>query len=97
MSKQHEFIARMKSQLDEWTAELRALESKAENAQAGARDKYRQASKELHAKRVEAETKLEEIRHAGEETWGDLKEEVERSWAAFKAGVDAFRDFSDHS
>jgi hypothetical protein len=46
---------------------------------------------------VAAETKLEEIGRAGEESWEDLKDEVERTWTAFKASIDAFRDFSNHS
>ena len=97
MSKRDKFIARMKSQLEEGKAELHKLESKLENAQAGVRDKYRQIIEELHEKRLAAETKLEEIEHAGEEVWEDLREEAERTWTAFKAGMDVFRDFSDHS
>ena len=97
MSKRDKFIARMKLQLEEGKAELHKLESKVGNAQAGVREKYWQTIEELREKRVAAETKLEEIEHAGEEVWEDLKDEAERTWTAFKAGVDAFRDFSDHS
>lgn len=97
MSKRDKFIARLKSQLDEWTAELRELEYKAEQAGANVGHKYRQAIDELREKRADAETKLEQVKHAGEETWEDIKDEAERAWTAFKAGVDAFRDFSDHS
>ena len=97
MSKRDKFIARMKSQLDEGKAELHKLESKVGNAQAGVRAKYWQTIEELHEKRVAAETKLEEIESAGEEAWKDFKDEAERTWTAFKAGVDVFRDFLDHS
>jgi hypothetical protein len=41
--------------------------------------------------------KLEEIRHAGEEAWEDLRDDAERTWTAFKTALDALRDFSDHS
>ena len=71
------FIARMRSQLDAWSAELDKLESRTGHAR--------------------AENKLGEIEHAGEQTWLDLKDEVERAWVAFKLGLDALRDFSDHS
>ena len=97
MSKRDKYIARMKSQLGEWKAELQELESKAGNAQADVKDKYRKTIEELYEKRVAAETKLEEIGRAGEESWEDIKDEVERTWTAFKASVDAFRDFSNHS
>lgn len=97
MPDKDKFIAKIKSQLDEWTAELHKLESKAENAGADVRDKSRQAIEALHEKRVMAETKLEEIREAGEDSWEDLKDEAEKTWVAFKASIDTFRDFSDHS
>ncbi|MFZ0467979.1 MAG: hypothetical protein WAL92_03580 [Thiogranum sp.] len=97
MSKQDNFIAKMKSRLDEWNAELHELEARAERAEASARDKYRHALEELREKRWAAEMKLEEIRRAGEETWEDLSDDAERTWTAFKAALDAFRDFSDHS
>jgi DNA repair ATPase RecN len=87
----------MKLQLDEGKAELHKLEAKVGNARADVSEKYRRTIEELHEKRLAAETRLEEIRHVGEETWEDLKDEAERTWTAFKAGLDAFRDFSDHS
>jgi len=97
MSTQDKFIARMKSRLDEWNAELHELEARAESAEAYARDKYRHALEELREKRGAAEMKLEEIRRASEETWEDARDDAEKTWTAFKAALDAFRDFSDHS
>ena len=97
MSKQDNFIAKMRSRLDEWNAELHELETRAGSVEAYARDKYRHALEELREKRVAAEIKLEEIRHAGEETWEEVRDDAENTWTAFKAALDAFRDFSDHS
>ena len=97
MSKRDQFIAGMKSQLEEGKAELHKLESKVGNAQGGVRAKFWQTIEELREKRVAAETKLEEIELAGEEVWEDLKDEAERTRTAFKAGLDVFRDFLDHS
>ncbi len=97
MSKRDKFIARMKSQLEEGKAELYKLESKVGNAQEGVREKYLQTIRGLREKWVAAETKLEQIERSGEEVWGDLEEEAERTWTAFKAGMDVFRDFLDHS
>jgi hypothetical protein len=97
MSKRDEFVASMKSQLDEWGAELHKLEAKAGNAEAHLSERYRQAVAALRQKHLATETKLEEIRHSGEQSWEELKDEAERTWVAFKAGLDAFREFSDHS
>ena len=91
------YIARMKSQLDAWGAELHELESRAEHARAELRDKYRRTVEELRDTHAAAENKLRAIEHAGEESWEDLKDEVERAWAAFKVSLDALRDFSDRS
>jgi DnaJ-domain-containing protein 1 len=97
VSKRDRFIAAMKAHLDELSAELHRLEAKAGQAEAGARRKYRQATAELHQQRLAAEAKLEELHHAGEEKWPELREESEKIWTAFKAGLDALRDFSDHA
>ena len=97
MSTRDKFIARMKSQLDAWGAELHQLESRAGDARADLGDRYRQTIRELRDKQAAAEHKLREIEHAGEETWEDLRDEVERVWAALKASLDALREFSDHS
>ncbi|MGD2073591.1 MAG: hypothetical protein PVI91_11180 [Gammaproteobacteria bacterium] len=97
MSKRDRFIAGLKAQLDEWSAELHRLEARAGEVEAGARQKYRQAIAELHQQRLTAEAKLDELRHVGEEKWQELRDEAEKVWTAFKAGLDALRDFSDHA
>ena len=97
MTERDKFIARMKLQLEEGKAELQRLESKVGNAQASVREKYLQTIEELREKRVTAETKLEQIERSGEEIWEDFKDEAERTGTAFKASMEVFRDFLDHS
>jgi hypothetical protein len=97
MSARQKVIARMKAQLDAWSAELHDLEAKLDHVEAGTRDRYRRIIAELRQMREAAESRLEELKEAGEETWEEAREEAERTWTAFKAGVDAVRDFSDHS
>jgi DNA repair ATPase RecN len=97
MSKRDAFIASLKAQLDEWSEDLRKLEARVGKAETGVADKYRHAIAELHEKRAAAEAKLEALRHSSEETWEDHKDDAERIWTAFKAGLDVLRDFSDHA
>lgn len=97
MTGRDNFIARMKAQLEEGKAELHRLEARARDAQADIREKYHHTAEELHRKRLTAEAKLDTLRHAGEEAWEAHRDEVEKTWDAFKAGLDAFRDFSDHA
>ncbi len=94
MSKRKEVIARMKARLDEVKEELHRLEQK---IGLEARETSRKTLDELHEKRVTAESRIEELDEAGEEGWEHMKDEAEKTWKAFKAGVDTFRDFSDHA
>jgi len=91
------FIARMKAQLDDWSAELHSLEGKAGHLREDLRDSYRHAVQELHDRLTAVEARLGEIGHAGDDRWEHLRDEVERASKAFRAGLDAIREFSDHS
>jgi len=95
MSRKDDFIAGMQSRLAKWEAELNSLEAKLEGAEARVKDRYLHAVQALRDKHRAIESKLDQIRR--EDAWEELKDEVERIWVAFKAGVDAIRDFSDHS
>ena len=97
MSKQAEFVERMKSLLAKATAELHRLESRTEDLQSNASDKYRQAIDELHEKRIQAEDLLKNIERARESVWEHHSAEIEKTWTAFRAGIDTLHDFSDHS
>ena len=97
MSNRTVFIARLKAQLDEWSAELHRLEARVGKAGMDAGDKYRHAIDELRERKAAAEAKLDELSDAGEDTWEDLKDEAERIWKAFRVSLDVLRDFSDHA
>lgn len=94
MSKRKEIVTRLKAQLDEVKDDLHRLEQK---IGLEAREKSRKTLDELHDKRTAAESRIEELDEAGEEGWEHMKDEAEKTWKAFRAGVDAFRDFSDHA
>lgn len=91
MATKDEYIATMKAQLDEWSAEIDALEAKAHEVRDDAKEKYAQQLAALRVKREEGEKKLEEMREAGESAWEQVKAESEKAWAAFKDSVQAFQ------
>jgi predicted nucleic acid-binding Zn-ribbon protein len=95
MSRKDDFIAGMQSRLAQWGAELSRLEAKLEGAEARVKDRYLHAVQSLRDKHRAIESKLDKI--GREDSWEELRDEVERIQVAFKAGMEAIRDFSDHS
>lgn len=91
MSKKDEYVARMKQQLDDWSAEIDDLEAKAHAAKDQVKEKYQEQLGLLRAKREEGEIKLQEMRAATDSSWEKAKGEAENVWDALKAGLDAFK------
>ena len=86
-----EYVAKMKTRLDKWSAEMDALEEKAHKTQEEAKVKYQEQLVALRAKRLEGEEKLAAIKAATEDSWEELKAETENVWEAFKDSVHAFK------
>lgn len=91
MSTRDEYVAKLKTQLDEWSSEIGVLEEKARDVKAEALVKYQEQLSALRVKRDEGEAKLEEIKAAGESSWEQLKIETENVWQAFKDSALAFQ------
>ncbi len=85
-----EYVAKMKRQLDEWSADMSAWEANVHEVQADARLKYQQQLGELRAKWQEGEKKLDAVRTAGDDSWEQFKGESENVWGAFKDSARAF-------
>lgn len=71
MSTRALYIAKMKLQLAEMDVQLNRLEAKALDVQEGARDQYEAEIGKLHHQSTLAVAKLEAIKAAGEDTWGN--------------------------
>jgi hypothetical protein len=84
MSKRDEFIAKLKTKLDEWNTDLDDLEKKAQNAGAEFKHKYEKQIVELRAKRDEATSKLQQVQNAGGEAWESIKDGMENAWTSLK-------------
>ncbi len=86
-----EYVAKMKQQLDKWSAEMDTLEAKVHKTKEDAKVKYQEQLSALHTKRLEGEKKLEAIKSATEDSWEQLKAEAENVWEAFKDSVHKFK------
>jgi len=71
------YVDKMKAKLDEWNAELDALEAKVRGASADARVKYERQINIARSHRDEIHGKLDELRDSSEGAWDDLKQGVE--------------------
>lgn len=79
------------AQLDEWKADVARFKARAAGAKADAQIEMKKRLEELDHAMHEAGTRLGELAAAGEEKWGVAKKNVETTWAALKAGIDAAR------
>jgi len=82
-----EYIAKLKSQIDQWNAEAAKWEGKAKQAQAGAQAEYARQLEQYRARREAAMGELKRVQSASADAWKDMMQGAD---AAFKSMRDAF-------
>ena len=90
-SKKDQYVQKLHSKLDEWSAEIDKMKAEADKAGAESRIEYQNQIKNLQQKRQEAEKKVDELRSAGGGAWEDLKAGVQLSWEAMEEAVKSAR------
>ena len=91
MTKRDDYIAKMKTQLDELNAKMTQVENKAQEAKDDARAKYKEEMAKLRHQSKIASGKLEELRIAGEDTWETMVAEMEKMRDAFTHSFNYFK------
>ena len=91
MTRKDEYVQKLHTKLDEWSAEIDKLKAKADKAGAESRIEYQNQIKNLQQRRREAEKKVDELRSAGEGAWEDLKAGAELAWDAMEEAVKSAR------
>lgn len=84
MEKREEYQGNMEAQLSEWGAEIDNLQARADRATADTRQDYYDEIAVLRAKQTSMQAKLQELRAANNDAWGDLKDGLDRSWRQVK-------------
>jgi uncharacterized coiled-coil DUF342 family protein len=87
MADKDAYVQKLHAKIDEWNAEIDKLKAKADQAEADARTNYSKEVENLKSKRREAEKKLDEVRHAGEGAWEDLKAGAQSAVDAMEAAL----------
>ena len=96
MTTRDDFVENLKSQLDTWNSEIAKFEATVEAAQADAKAKLQEQLEEMHKQREKAVATLNEMQHAGEEAWEEMRKGTEDAWTAlteaFKRAQSKFED-----
>lgn len=86
MSKRHEYLEKLKAQLEEWQYDIDRLEAKMEDVQGEAKTKMDQTLTDLKAKQKDVQAKFKKIEEAAEDAWGDVRDGLELAWDSLKLG-----------
>ena len=87
MTNRDEYLAKLKSQLDQWNAEATKWESKVKDAQAGMKAEYQRQLEQYHKRRDAALAELRKVQGASAEAWSEMAQGAD---AAFKGMQEAF-------
>jgi recombinational DNA repair ATPase RecF len=87
MEIQEAYKQKMAAQLKEWSAQIKLLEAKAENAGADIKVKRAEVLDELHAKHRAASDKYQELGKASGEAWEQVKVTADKIWEDLRTGI----------
>jgi Zn-dependent M32 family carboxypeptidase len=82
-----EYVARLKSQIDNWNAEAAKWEAKAKEAQAGMQAEYQRQLAQFRTRRDTAVNEMQRLQNASADAWKDMMQGAD---AAFKSMQAAF-------
>jgi hypothetical protein len=91
MDKRKEYIENLKVQLDKLDSGLDELEALSKKISADLRDTYEVQLRNFRQRRDELRERLGEVQKTGQETWQNIRNEIEVTRAALDAGIEEFR------
>ena len=89
MNSRDEYLRKMQAKLEEWNAEIDTLTAKAGEVTAEVKNEYNEQIESLKAKQIATRQKIEELQHAGESAWEDLKLGIDMAWTAMGEAIDS--------
>ena len=91
MSKRDEYVDKLKSQLDEWNAQVAKWEAKTKEAQAGVRGEYEKRLQAFRHQRDQALEQMRRVQGAAGDAWIDLARGADDAWAKMKEAYEKAR------
>jgi len=89
MNSRDEYLRKMQAKLEEWNADIDTLTAKAGEVTAEVKNEYNEQIESLKAKQIATRQKIEELQHAGESAWEDLKSGIDLAWTAMGEAIDS--------
>ena len=81
MATRDEYVEKLKSQLDQWNAEMAKWEAQTKTGQASMRAEYEKQLATFRQKRDQAIGELTKVQSASGEAWKDLARGADDAWA----------------
>ncbi|WP_291985886.1 hypothetical protein [Candidatus Accumulibacter sp. ACC007] len=78
------YIGKLKLQLDEWSADLDAMEAKARQADAGFKEKFNAKAEELRYQKTLAQGRINALHEAADDAWEELRNGSENIWSTVR-------------
>jgi hypothetical protein len=88
-----EYVQKLKTQLDQWNAEVQRWEAKARESQAHMKQEYEQQLAQLRSRRDEALYQMKLMQNASHDAWQDMMRGADEAW---KNMADAFGKARSH-
>jgi lipid II:glycine glycyltransferase (peptidoglycan interpeptide bridge formation enzyme) len=91
MINRDEYVQKLKAQLDQWNAEAKKWEAKAEEATATMKAEYEKQLNTLHSRRDEAMYQLKLLQGASTDAWQDMMKGADQAWKGMQEAVNRAR------
>ena len=88
MSSRDEYVEKMKTQLDQWNAEIAKWDAKSQEAQAEARAEYDKRLEALKQQREQAMYQMKLLQAAAGEAWVEMMRGTDEAWARMREAFD---------
>ena len=93
MMNRDEYVQKLKTQLDQWNAEAKQWEQKAQQAQSHMKTEYEKQLANLNAQRDQALYRMKLLQNASQDAWVDMMKGADQAW---KDMQDAFSKARSH-
>jgi hypothetical protein len=91
MLSRDEYVQKLKSQLDEWNAEARKWEQRAQQAQSHMKAEYEKQLASLNSQRDQALYQMKLLQNASQDAWQDVMKGAEQAWKNMQDAFDKAR------
>ncbi|MGZ5034567.1 MAG: sll1863 family stress response protein [Usitatibacter sp.] len=97
MKTRDDYVAKLKTQLDRWNADVAKWEAQADTAKADMKKQYAKQLEILRAQREVARYNLRLVEGASATAWTDLSKGADEAWARMREAIAAARSHFEKS